>query len=73
MAASTRRRLQDLGETEASTNEDVRGRKVLDNAGHTVHTGDDLMIDDAQKKTPFLRVMPRVDGVRYERLGRKQR
>jgi sporulation protein YlmC with PRC-barrel domain len=40
------------------------GRKVLDNAGNKVGTVDGLMIDDAQKKVRFLRVMLRVDGVR---------
>ena len=54
MPASTLRRLDDAGETVASADEDVRGRKVLDNAGNKVGTVDGLMIDDAQNKVRFL-------------------
>jgi len=56
MAVSTLRRLQDTDEVVAEDDEDVRGRKVLDNVGFTVGTVDDLMIDDAQNKVRFLRV-----------------
>jgi sporulation protein YlmC with PRC-barrel domain len=56
MADSTLRKLHDTGETVASADEDVRGRKVLDNAGNKVGTVDGLMVDDAQKKVRFLRV-----------------
>jgi sporulation protein YlmC with PRC-barrel domain len=56
MAASTLRRLHDIGETVANADEDVRGRKVLDNAGQKVGTIDGLMVDDAEKKVRFLRV-----------------
>ena len=56
MEASTLRRLRDIGETVAGADEDIRGRKVLDNAGTHVGTVDGLMIDDAQKKVRFLRV-----------------
>src|SRR5579862_4289701 len=56
MAASTLRRLHDIGETVANADEDVRGRKVLDNAGQKVGTIDGLLVDDAEKKVRFLRV-----------------
>jgi len=56
MAGSTLRRLRDIGETVASADDDVRGRKVLDNAGNNVGTVDGLMVDDAENKVRFLRV-----------------
>lgn len=56
MAASTLRRLHDIGETVANADEDIRGRKVLDNAGKKIGTVDGLMVDDAQNKVRFLRV-----------------
>ncbi len=56
MADSILLKLADTGETVASADEDVRGRKVLDNAGKKVGTIDGLMIDDAEKKVRFLRV-----------------
>ena len=56
MEASTLRRLRDIGETVANVDDDVRGQKVLDNAGTGVGIVDGLMIDDAQKKVRFLRV-----------------
>lgn len=56
MEASTLRRIRDIGETVENRDEDVRGRKVLDNAGKKVGTVDGLMVDDAQNKVRFLRV-----------------
>jgi len=56
MTSSTLRRLRDIGETVANPDEDVRGRKVLDNMGNKVGTVDGLMVDDDQNKVRFLRV-----------------
>src|ERR1035437_6218684 len=56
MAASTLHRLHDIGETVSNPDEDVRGRKVLDNMGNKVGTVEGLMVDDAQNKVRFLRV-----------------
>lgn len=56
MAASTLRRLHDIGETLANPDEDIRGRHVLDTAGKKMGTVDGLMIDDVEKKVRFLRV-----------------
>ena len=56
METSTLRQLRDMGETVANPDEDVRGRKVLDNAGKHIGTVDGLMVDDAQNKVRFLRV-----------------
>jgi sporulation protein YlmC with PRC-barrel domain len=56
MTASTLRRLHDIGETVARPDDDVRGRKVLDNAGKHIGTVDGLMVDDAENKVRFLRV-----------------
>ena len=56
MAASTLRRIQDIGETVAHADEDVRGRKVMDDTGNTVGTVDGLMVDDDQNKVRFLQV-----------------
>ena len=47
MTASTPRRLLDIDETVANADTDVRGRKVLDNAGNPVGTVDSLMVEDA--------------------------
>lgn len=56
MALSTLRRLQDTDEVVAEDDEDVRGRKVLDNVGFTVGTVDESMIEDAQNTVRFLHV-----------------
>jgi len=56
MGASTLHRLHDIGETVANPDEDVRGRKVLDNMGKKLGTVEGLMVDDAQNKVRFLRV-----------------
>jgi sporulation protein YlmC with PRC-barrel domain len=56
MATTTLRKLSDTGETVASADEDVRGRKVLDNEEQEIGTVDALMVDDAQQKVRFLRV-----------------
>ncbi len=56
MAASTLHRLHDIGETVSNSDEDVRGRKVLDNLGNKVGTVEGLMVDDDQNKVRFLRV-----------------
>ncbi len=55
MATTTLRTLSDTGEMVASPNEDVRGRKVLDDAGEEIGAVDGLMVDD-EKKVRFLRV-----------------
>ncbi len=54
-ATTILRRLSDTGETVASADEDVRGRKVLDDAGEEIGTVDGLMVDD-EKTVRFLRV-----------------
>jgi sporulation protein YlmC with PRC-barrel domain len=56
MATTILRRLSDTGETVASSDEDVRGRKVLDSKEEEIGTVDGLMVDDEQKKVRFLRV-----------------
>jgi sporulation protein YlmC with PRC-barrel domain len=56
MPALTLRRLRDSGEMIANAHEDVRGRKVLDNAGNHIGTVDGLMIDEDKKKVRFLQV-----------------
>ena len=56
MNTSTVRRLRDIGETVARADDDVRGRKVLDNMGNKVGTVEGLMVDDAANKVRFLRV-----------------
>lgn len=56
MPAPTLRTLDDIGEAVANADEDVRGRKVLDNEGMSLGTVDGLMVDDAQNKVRFLRV-----------------
>ena len=56
MPTSTLRRLNDVGEMVAYADEDVRGRTVLDDAGHTVGTVDGLMVDDDRSRVRFLRV-----------------
>jgi len=56
MAASTLRRLRDMGETVANADEDIRGRTVLDNTGKHVGAVDGLLVDDAENKVRFLRV-----------------
>ncbi len=56
MTASPLRRLRDSDEMIANAHEDVRGRKVLDNAGNHIGTVDGLMIDEGQKKVRFLQV-----------------
>src|ERR1019366_6427776 len=56
MAASTLRRIRDIGETVANPDQDVRGRKVLDNVGNKIGTVEGLMVDDAENKVRFLRV-----------------
>jgi hypothetical protein len=45
MTASTVRRLRDIGETVLHADEDVRGRKVLDDEGTNIGTVDSLMVD----------------------------
>ena len=54
MSVSTLRTLRDIGETVANADEDVRGRKVLDNEGNGIGTIDGLMVDDAQNKVRLL-------------------
>ncbi len=50
-------RIRDIGETVANSDEDVRGRKVLDTTGAKVGTVDALMVnDDDESKVRFLRV-----------------
>ena len=56
METAILRRLRDIGETMANPDEDMRGRKVLDNEGFHVGTVDGLMVDDAQNKVRFLRI-----------------
>ncbi len=53
--ATELRKLSDTGEMVASPNDDVRGRKVLDDAGKEIGAVDGLMVDD-EKKVRFLRV-----------------
>jgi hypothetical protein len=56
MTASTLRSLHDLGETVAFADEDVRGRKVLDNEGNSLGIINGLMIDDAENRVRLFRV-----------------
>ncbi len=56
MTTTILRKLSDTGETVARADEDVRGRKVLDDVGEEIGTVDGLMVDDEQKKARFLRV-----------------
>ncbi|HUY25118.1 MAG TPA: PRC-barrel domain-containing protein, partial [Candidatus Saccharimonadales bacterium] len=49
-------KLSDSGQTIASSDQDVRGRKVKDKAGNEVGRVDDLLIDDEEHKVRFLRV-----------------
>lgn len=56
VAASTLRGLRVIGETAASTNEDIQGRKVLAPAGKTVGMVDGLMVDDARSKVRYCRM-----------------
>ncbi len=56
MAAAELRKLSDTDQTVARSDEDVRGRKLLDSAGEDVGTVDGLMVDDDQNKVRFLRV-----------------
>ena len=56
VSASTLRRLQDIGETVEHADEDIRGRKVLDQEGNLVGTVDGLLVDDAENKVRFLRI-----------------
>jgi sporulation protein YlmC with PRC-barrel domain len=55
MATTMLRTLSDTGETVANVDEDIRGRKVLDDAGEEIGAVDGLMIDD-QETVRFLRV-----------------
>ncbi len=55
MATTILRKLSDTGETVASSDEDVRGRKVLDDTGEEIGAVDGLMVDD-EEKVRFLRV-----------------
>ncbi len=54
--ATELRKLRDTDQTVASSDEDVRGRKVLDSKGDDIGTVDGLMVDDGQHKVRFLRV-----------------
>ncbi len=54
--SATLSKLSDSGQTVASADEDIRGRKVKDKDGHDVGTVDDLLIDDQDRKVRFLRV-----------------
>jgi sporulation protein YlmC with PRC-barrel domain len=49
-------KLSETGQTVASADEDVRGRKVLDRDGEDVGRVDDLLVDDAERKVRFLLV-----------------
>jgi sporulation protein YlmC with PRC-barrel domain len=49
-------RLSETGQTVATADEDVRGRKVIDRDGEDVGRVDDLLIDDAERKVRFLLV-----------------
>ncbi len=53
---ATLSKLSDSGQTVASADEDIRGRKVKDKDGHDVGRVDDLLIDDQDRKVRFLRV-----------------
>ncbi|MDQ6877584.1 MAG: PRC-barrel domain-containing protein [Candidatus Dormibacteraeota bacterium] len=53
---ATLSKLSDSGQTIASADEDIRGRKVKDKDGHDVGRVDDLLIDDQDRKVRFLRV-----------------
>jgi len=55
MVTTILRTLSDTGETMANPDEDVRGRKVLDDAGEEIGAVDGLMVDD-QETVRFLRV-----------------
>ncbi len=54
-ATTTLRMLSDTGETVAHADEDVRGRKVVDDAGEEIGSVDGLMVDGGEK-VRFLRV-----------------
>ena len=56
MAAAELRKLRDTDQTVAASDEDVRGRKMLDSTGEDIGTIDGLMVDDDQNKVRFLRV-----------------
>jgi sporulation protein YlmC with PRC-barrel domain len=49
-------KLSETGQTVATADEDVRGRKVVDRDGEDVGRVDDLLIDDAERKVRFLHV-----------------
>jgi sporulation protein YlmC with PRC-barrel domain len=49
-------KLSETGQTVATGDEDVRGRKVLDRDGEDVGRVEDLLIDDAERKVRFLLV-----------------
>lgn len=53
---ATLSKLSDSGQTIASSDQDIRGRKVKDKAGNEVGRVDDLLIDDEEHKVRFLRV-----------------
>jgi len=55
MTTTMLRTLSDTGETVANVDDDVRGRKVLDEAGEEIGVVDGLMVDD-QETVRFLRV-----------------
>jgi len=49
-------KLSDTVLTLATSDEDIRGRKVVDAKGESIGEVDDLMIDAAEKKVRFIRV-----------------
>jgi len=49
-------RLGDMNLTVANPSEDIRGRKVIDQAGEELGSVDDLFVDDREKKVRFLQV-----------------
>lgn len=49
-------KLSETGQTVATADEDVRGRKVIDRDGDDVGRVDDLIVDDAERKVRFLLV-----------------
>lgn len=53
---ATLHKLSDAKLTVRDPEDDVRGRKVLDKAGHDVGSVHDLMIDDKESKVRFLQV-----------------
>ena len=52
----TLRKLQNLGRTVSSADEDIRGRMVKDKDGQDVGTIDDLLVDAAAQKVRFMEV-----------------